>query len=148
MIRTAILALALAGPASAADFGIELHGKAEHADVGPYNERNPGIGLFIRQGTLYGHVGTYRNSYREQSTYIAVEWLPLQSRWIDAGIGGGSATGYDAHRSGPPIAAYFKAHAKITPKLYAAIRHTPPIRDQGTYVTRGLTTASIGWEWQ
>ena len=143
-MRALLLALLFPALAHAADFGVEIHGKSWHGDVGPFNERNPGIGAFIRYGDLYGHAGTYNNSYSNQSVYIAAEWLPFQTRWLDAGVGGGTATGYETGH----VAAYFKAHVKLTPQVYLAIRYIPPIKENGVSITRGLRTASIGWEWK
>ena len=142
-MRALLLALLFPALAHAQTYGLELHGKSWHGDVGPFNETNPGIGGFVRYGDLYGHVGTYKNSYSNQSVYVTAEWLPLQTRWLDAGIGGGTATGYETGH----VAAYIKAHLKITPKVYLSIRYIPPIKENGVSITRGLRTASIGWEW-
>jgi len=143
-------ALMLPAIANAYDFGVELHGHAWHRDVGPFNERNPGLGLFARQDTLYLHAGGYKNSFYKPSFYVAAEWLPLQSRWIDAGIGGGVATGYQGYQGDASVApgGYIKAHIKFMPDLYAAIRYVPPLRIDGKPVTNGLTTASLGWQFR
>jgi hypothetical protein len=140
----------LAGRCASADFGVEIHGKSWHRDAGPFNERNPGIGFFVRGNTLYGHIGTFKNSFFEQSYYVAVEWMPFQSRWVDAGIGGGGSTGYQGHQTDALVApgAYLKAHLKIAPNVYAAIRYIPPLRIDGKHITNGLTTASLGWQWK
>jgi hypothetical protein len=142
-MRTLLLALLFPALAHAQTFGVELHGKSWHGDLGPFNERNPGVGGFIRHGNLYGHVGAYKNSYSNQSFYLAAEWLPIQSRWIDAGIGGGTATGYATGG----LAGYLKAHVKLAPQFYLALRYIPPIKEDGVSITRGLRAASIGWEW-
>jgi hypothetical protein len=148
-----LMLLMIPAIARPADFGMEVHGHAWHRDAGPFNERNPGLGLFARQGTLYGHVGGYKNSFSKPSYYVAAEWLPIESRYIDAGIGGGGATGYRGFQSDHDIApgAYIPIHVKIpelSKDLFLAIRTVPPLKYHGKAITNGLTTASLGWQWK
>ena len=150
LIAAALMLPAIAYPA---DYGVELHGHAWHRDVGPFNERNPGLGLFARQDTLYLHAGGYKNSFYKPSFYVAAEWLPLQSRWIDAGIGGGVATGYQGYQGDASVApgGYIPIHVKIpelSKDLFLVIRAVPPLKYHGKSITNGLTTASLGWQWK
>lgn len=132
--------LVYAKAAKSAEYGLELHGKSEHRDVGPFNERNPGIGFYMSndERTLSLQVGTMRNSHRIQSVYASVEWLPIKSRWLDLGVGVGGVTGYIGMAVHP--AAYALAHVNITPNTHLVARYIPPLPDG----MRGLTSFSIG----
>lgn len=85
------LALAVHSGISHADT-LWLQASSYHFDRSArLNERNPGVLYEADNGLV---LGTYLNSYREQSVLAGYIWRPVRIGPVDAGLMAGAATGY------------------------------------------------------
>jgi hypothetical protein len=89
VIMKTLLLLLLIGSANAQTIGLHLASAHAH---GGYNNSNPGIYLRLDNGVTFG---TYRNSDRRQSAYLAYTWESTEWHRFSAGLTAGGVTGYD-----------------------------------------------------
>lgn len=72
-----------------------LSGFQSHHSQPGYNNNNTGLGIRVDSGALEGFaIGTYDNSIRRQSYYIAREWQWDVVGPVSVGILAGGVTGY------------------------------------------------------
>lgn len=102
LLLTSICAINAAHAAEPLQLHIIAHGLSKHvrntSSTGhPYNEHNPGAGLrldgdLMPQSTAL-QIGHYYNSYRQHSTYAALDWLPLKKAAGPAQVSAGAFVG-------------------------------------------------------
>ncbi len=71
-----------------------------------YNESNPGIGLEVSKGNHAAGLGTYENSYYQQTVYLTYSYRPMHLGKVSVGGFVGLATGYESPFIGGAVVSY------------------------------------------
>mgnify|MGYP006268166887 CR=1 FL=1 len=93
------IACLITGSCYADELSIIGHGVAKHVVNHNYNEIPYGVALRYQKDDFGIQAGTYYNSFRNQSYYLGVDWIPYQQNItgcinIEAGPYYGIVTGY------------------------------------------------------
>jgi hypothetical protein len=111
--------------------------RAYHSDRNAgYNENTLGIGIEYQptDTPLRMVAGTYNNSFRRQSVYAGVTWLPVKLGPVNFGLMGGTISGYERYDYGfGPMAAglvvlegkKYGANLMVVPPVPSAVAGAP-----------------------
>ena len=123
--------------------GLSKHGRSTDATGYSYNERNYGLG--VRHGTEVAgvQVSYLRNSFRQRSPYLGVEYLPFQFAGGRLGVNIGATRNYPGMNAGEwvPFAALVVRWqlGSVAP----VARFIPPI--PSTPAQTGVIASEIGF---
>ncbi len=128
---------------------LELHITSYHFNEDSddhLNEFNIGAGYnFEYTSKIFASFGAFNNSYEKLSIYAGVKWMPLEYKFIKAGLVGGVVTGYDedtdANEIQPIIIPEIQLHYK---QVFIASRFAPDLGDNSS----SAITFSIGYKFQ
>ena len=128
---------------------LELHLTSYHFNEDSddnFNEFNIGAGYnYEMSSKIFASVGVFNNSYEKLSIYVAAKWLPLEYKFIKAGLVTGFVTGYDedtdANENQPAIIPEIQFHYE---QYYLVSRFAPDLGDNSS----SAITLSIGYKFQ
>lgn len=104
-----------------------------------YNNENYGVGVECRAETFQLAAGTYRNSFKRTSNYVAVGRDFFEAGPVAVGAVAGLVSGYD-HVNKTPLLGGLRLSAKFG-SVRATVLGFPPAGD-----TDGLAHLMLGWE--
>jgi hypothetical protein len=132
MKKTLVALLIAAASVSAhAETWLIVSGASYHADrSGNWNEQNIGVGIRHNNWTA----GTYKNSYRRQTTFVGYVWQPIEFGPVSAGVTAAVTTGYSS-----PVVAFPTVSVKLTDRIVIDLVCAPAIgKDTTAFVGASL----------
>ena len=125
---------------------LELHLASYHINEDSddsLNEFNIGAGYnYEIKPNIFAIIGAFNNSYDKLAIYTGAKWLPIEYKFIKAGLVGGVVTGYDddtdAEEVQPTLIPEIQFHHK---QFYIVSRISPDLGDNSS----AAITFSIGY---
>ena len=134
---TSAICSSIAVAADVTYFPTVSHTKEKNIDGEGWNTKTNGVKMEFENGLA---IGTLKNSYFKQSSYIAYTYRPIKMGAVEAGVLGGLISGYDSAK----IALKFPAMVVGTIKLhlneksFIEVLAVPTVRTSSGWVSVGI----------